>query len=468
MSMGSSTQQADQDNDLFTLLDDNDSVTEIELSDVEIVATREAPPLRRAGSSSREDLLEGDRALVALLETQADREGADLVPAVKFGKRSAELMEHARAVRARRIQARIDEASAEALKECQQMLVNVADAGNMMHLVPAEVKKMNDVSLEDKAGRLVMRAVTMPRTHQKPQARYHVGVATKTLADAVIKQETQWIEQVLFPAPDSERSGRVVETLAVCHQFDEATQKCRSMLPPRQWKGLVLSSAPRSVQMMVQSGEVHVWHTNPANLEDLIYEQEPWICKSVIVRRQTADSILEALFMRMALPLGDVEKCKAMLEVAHWIILNICCDRFSANLAAMRFIWSVIHHDIGSRMLPHVELCWSHGVSLAKSCAHETKEVVAACVSLSKMLKISKNVEELMEAMIQVLETKVWVIKNRRPDDDIERVQKLLEVIYGNPDTPKGAYLYKMKASGERIPSRLLLDIQQLTAEARL
>ena len=95
------------------------------------------------------------------------------------------------------------------------------------------------------------------------------------------------------------------------------------------------------------------------------------------------------------------------------VIIQFCTDRASANFAVVRYIFYILK-KLPITVLGHHELCWPHGVALAKG-RSATMKVVPAVLSLGKILRVGRDYRTAFEIAAEISKSNVVVSRRQRP-----------------------------------------------------
>ena len=341
----------------------------------------------------------------------------------------------------------------------------VAEGFNQLQmLVPGVARTFGQVHVRRTRADMAegIQLLALLPTSRDPAVRTAQRRAVSVVVAAALQQQRDWLDYVIAPSRhDGFQGGRCV-VLAYAHQFDEATQRCRALLPKGTWEGLRCSLGPQAVHMMLQQCLCSVWTSSSSRGEAMC--TEPWFCMPLLLRQQNADAILDGLIRRMAINIEDKEKLINTLRVVDAIFLQFGADRFSANLVALSYVWYMCWLHFPA-VYPHFEPCWSHGVSLAKCAAYEMKPVIAAAGSLSSLLRKSRNVCELRSAMVRVVKRSVVVRYEPMPPEVRARTEKVLSAVYGDVAED---YQYHQRGDGRLRRTMLRQDLDDIACVACL
>ena len=204
----------------------------------------------------------------------------------------------------------------------------------------------------------------------------------------------------------------------------------RPFLPQSAWKGVTLSHAQQVVHFMLQHGEfiASVLRVD----KDVELHTEPWFCKPLGLRRQTADHLADAWLRRFPWDFESAQSFVAVANAVDVLLVQFGADRFSVNFTGLSWLFSLIVEKQLSNVWPHLEMCWSHGMSLAKASVHDIKEVSSPTLSFTNLLRQSNNIDELLVALMRTIEDSVVVVRAPRPQDVTDRVDLFLTSVYGD------------------------------------
>ena len=138
-------------------------------------------------------------------------------------------------------------------------------------------------------------------------------------------------------------------------------------------------------QVMMPSGRFRT-HT----CEGAVAESEPYLCRALLLERQTGDHLLAGLLRLHPWPFDDVAKIQLLCDGGlRVIILTFAHDRASANFVVLRWLWQQIAAVplATCPIFPHAEACSLHGIHLVKHRPSVGKLVLGACFSWTRLLR---------------------------------------------------------------------------------
>ena len=143
---------------------------------------------------------------------------------------------------------------------------------------------------------------------------------------------------------------------------------------------------------------------------------EPIFARGLILAEQTADFLLQGLSRGMPIwfdqPTQFVQSCTP----PDALILNFACDRASANLKAVQWIWAQIASlPAGPRIFPHLELCGAHGIHLAKCKPTGSKTIVSGMHSLCVSLRQWRFGQALRDAILSIVRERCRMVRAPPP-----------------------------------------------------
>jgi hypothetical protein len=247
-------------------------------------------------------------------------------------------------------------------------------------------------------------------------------------------------------------------------QWDETSQKMTSVAAFKFGKGVRHSKGAVSMQTMMASGTMCSFVFEEKVL--LAEEVEPWFVRARVLQGQTGDHILEGLLREFPVPIENKDEASRMMSTCDVFLLSLGADRAAANDKVLAYIWDQIHHDLPLCILPHVEPCGAHGVALVKGRSTPLKAVTAAAHSLTRLLRIQKNIDGIRASVLNVVSGLVRVRRMSRPAIFDERAQSLIDSIFGDDESK--SYLYHVGHDGSLHKSQFLLDIEDLCSVINL
>ena len=234
------------------------------------------------------------------------------------------------------------------------------------------------------------RVAFLPTIRGKHSARKAQTIASSLVAKCVLSQQEAWFARVFRPAAEagaSPRSSGLVpaEVKVFTWQWDETSQRVRSMLPNK-LRSERLSHAKVSVQIMMQSGLLSTFDVGEGCCA--LVSSHEWLCRGLMLGKQTADFILEGMAGAMPFFFDEEQEVLRLCEGASPLIVSLCCDRAAANFRACAWLWRQMASPLlRRRVLPHIEPCALHGVSLVKCRATGGKALIAAMASLGCLMR---------------------------------------------------------------------------------
>ena len=103
----------------------------------------------------------------------------------------------------------------------------------------------------------------------------------------------------------------------------------------------------------------------------------------------------------MPFQIGDADRVNELAAELEHLLLAWGCDRASVNIAMFKEFWDIIHHEVDNCVLPHLELCGSHGVSLSKARAPGLKEITVLTHNFGRLCRQGKNLDALRTSIYQ-------------------------------------------------------------------
>ena len=132
----------------------------------------------------------------------------------------------------------------------------------------------------------------------------------------------------------------------------------------------------------------------------------------------------------LPLPMSDL---RAMLEYSSKcdvLALAFSCDRAAANFVVAAWFFRQVQ-KLPCSVLPHVEPCAAHGVSLAKNRCRLGQQIATALNSLSKQLRVFRFQDAFREQIVRIVEQGVVVHHAERPAEFVEIVPFDSDFVWG-------------------------------------
>ena len=128
------------------------------------------------------------------------------------------------------------------------------------------------------------------RNHTARTAQVH---AIDLVAHVAMKQQKHYVAGMLGLQSDQEQpqAFRVGQIVALSWQWDETSQRMKTLIPNTVMRGEVLRSGGVQVQVIGQHGRAQMYFTRTSEVTD----SQPFICQPMLIAEQTVDGILEAL-----------------------------------------------------------------------------------------------------------------------------------------------------------------------------
>lgn len=170
------------------------------------------------------------------------------------------------------------------------------------------------------------------------------------------------------------------------------------------------------------------------------------------------DCLLEALLRDSPLPFSDLTKLREATGNCDAFVLSLACDRASVNFSIANYLFSQVR-QLPRHVLPHLEPCGAHGVSLAKERGGLGKECATVLNSLSRQLRFQRFQDALREIIVQMVRAELVIRHEPRPEAHSQRAASLFQSLFGGPDA---AYLYRVDKAGKRHEKPMLRLIRSL------
>ena len=213
--------------------------------------------------------------------------------------------------------------------------------------------------------------------------------------------------------------------------WDETTQKVKG-------KHLNLLAGERqpegktSAQIIVQRGRMSRYEYDGHNNSHRTVS-EPLLARAMVLPSTAADFLLEAVLKAYPFDVKDRDEVAKVAAGPDLVVLTFCTDRASGNLLALKYIWQQLRSEnIPRNIVPHAEPCSAHGVALVKAKSTGVKEVIGGCSSLSGLMRQWKFTGALRDELIQLVRTRLRVVTNARPAEQMASSRRLVEQVFGS------------------------------------
>ena len=394
----------------------------------------------------------------ALLDVDADgaRPGdGDIVPATevqpvlqreRFVQRGARLCEHMRlAKRLKHAETAVVEAKVQAQRTTQALEIAVRIPG-VAQMVGMVQPRAFDLPKAKVYQQLACSARASGRSNKK------VGVgqarACALIAEfGLLCQSSNARELLTEP---NEFGRRSVCVLSV--QWDEASQRLEPLLR-HMMPGMRQTKVQTATPVMMMSGMVH----RSSDGESSLVASMPWFARGLRLEGLTANDLLEGLARGMPAFVDSPLVLEAARHHAT-VILHFACDRARANIKALSFVFQYVKERLPENVLPFVEFCGCHGVAIAKTRSYKKTQLCNAAFSLSRLLRVSRNLSGLRDSIIERVERELVVEARPRPSELQRRASDFIELMYGVGFDDD--YIWKELPNGKRVKTQFHHDLQ--------
>ena len=411
------------------------------------VAPVAAAPLPRLVGPEGEDLAE----LQQLIQ--------HVEPPPSFPRRSAELLAHARKVKAKR---RADgELEAAVVKrqaaETKLAVVNIMSPSLSRSLC---IKSNNRVVDASALSLVRLKLACSPRAKGS-----HLGSQAKTqnrcarqVAACLLQLQADYVQRSAVPDGPLVLGAAPERVLCCSVQWDETSQKLRPI-----WRALPVGARASHLQcgaqVMVLSGGIHLGTQSSDGHFHL--ESHAWHVKPLRLEQQSADYLLEALFRSLPLHIDDPELLSDIERHNTAFLIVIGVDRASPNTSACNWLCDWLYHARQQRRcLLHAEPCGVHGCALVKGRSSALKRISSALYSFTRWVRIGRNLQSLSEGLSYTVSQRLVVRETARHPAGKTRSLSIIKAIYGDLTSE---YLWReSKRTGDKEKTTLLLDLEAL------
>ena len=186
------------------------------------------------------------------------------------------------------------------------------------------------------------------------------------------------------------------------------------------------------------------------------------IAAGLLLKEQTADFLLEGLSRRMPSWFDKLTELRSLCVRGPLLVLLFSCDRASPSFKACAWIWQQLAKpSVGRQILPHLEPCALHAVQLVKCRPGAGCSAVATLSTLSGLMRQWRFSSALRDGIITHVKSRLRIAREPRPEVDRLRARSVLKALQMGDDQE---WLYRRDASGERVPSRTLQDLEAVAA----
>ena len=265
---------------------------------------------------------------------------------------------------------------------------------------------------------------------QKTQAR-----AASYVARALVTTQGAFAARALgvppFGVDDDPLDRDGPDIACISWQWDEATQKCRSLLG--KWiPGEQKAAGQISTQVMMQHGSITLYSRSGSMYATI--SSEPFVCRALFLDRINGESLLEGLLRLHPVPFEDTGKLKEMAMEERVKIFTFSHDRASANYTVLQWIFDQVAttKDIPT-LFVHAEPCALHGFQLVRMRPALGKTVMGATYSFTRFLRCWRSSEGWRKEIIKELDRRLSITMDPRGDDVETRHAQILDILFG-PD----------------------------------
>lgn len=286
------------------------------------------------------------------------------------------------------------------------------------------------------------------------------------VAECLLSVQRDAITQGVLGARDLSAHGKIeYRVVGFTFQYDETSPKLRPV--SSNVAGLRQTRQQTGSQVMVLSGSFITGEFRRSSLDgrwDLFYEKHPWHARSMRLKSQDADYLVQGLVQGCPFELMSFNAIEEALSRNDIILLRGTLDRAAANMLSMKVVCDWIWHDLArfrGHVMLHVEPCGLHGCALVKQRCPQAKYLSAAMCSLTRWLRISNNFEALASAVARKVSEMIHICEEPRPEGNLEMSRRSLQLVYG-PFSQD--YFWSVDESGTRKKKSLLEDLEACCA----
>lgn len=157
----------------------------------------------------------------------------------------------------------------------------------------------------------------------------------------------------------------------------------------------------------------------------------------------------------------DVSQMTTAAGKCKHLVVCMCSDRASANFAMLGTLWGALDAPgMPLNVYPFIEPCAAHGIALTKARPRDAKsDFVKVSHTLSTLMRQNRFATGLRDAIVSVLEEKLEIRYEPRPDENREKTKQIMGWLFGDE---RQDHLYVKGPNGQRKPGRLLQDVEEL------
>lgn len=395
-----------------------------------------------------------------------DDEEADLAAIVEIGmmvqpqpkqhpQRSWQLCEKARAAKALK-RARLAHESEERRREdAERRLDHVASTSS--HVSALVGIRARRAPMDSGRAATVAQLAFRPAIRGSDVLRQSQNQAVSLTASFLMDMQNKFAESLflkLAPAAPEAHPSFVAHVLG--WQWDETSQHLRA--PFSQPLGLTVSFAGQGVQVMMQAGRMVSYHV--VDGDGRVCSQDPFFCRALLVQRTRADDLISGMLRRFPFDITDPATVHAVSNRCDIFILAFTMDRVSANFGVLHWLFTLLCGEgMPRNLLPFAEPCAPHGVALVKGRLCVEGSVVAPSHTFSALMRNTRFVGALRDAMLGVLRSKLRIARCPRPEASVASSLRLADALLGGLEAE---WLYTKGDDGRKTPGSLLRDVRAL------
>jgi len=275
-------------------------------------------------------------------------------------------------------------------------------------------------------GKVLQRSACLGRlrrgqdTGAGPQERHRY--CSVLLRAALERRQQASLARMLFPA---EHAPRVL-TLSL--QWDETSQRMRPARHLLQRLGVALSEGQASnAQCMVFRADL--WSDDATTGQAA---HCPVLRRCLRLDAQHSNALAEGVLQQLPLALEDADQALRLKAAHAMVLVSIGMDRASANWGVARYLTDLTHRQaMRDRLLVWAEPCNLHGVALVRSRCQCSKRLASALYSLSRWLRLSRNLDAFTRALHETVAARVQVVEEPRPDHLRQQATRVVQALFG-------------------------------------
>ena len=396
-------------------------------------------------------------------------------PVRKYGQRSWQLLEKARAAKRQKAvqEAMGAEAKARAKAEAALSLAHAVHPVIMSGLgVSPPGSSLGGAPMDEHKASLLQVVALQPPIHSKgygptvKSQRRAVGAIVRTLCNKMVEYTDGLFEGIFYDgAGNSDAIGchARMDIKSLSWQWDETAQRCKQILQQQSRIAGVRASRERtSVQVMMQSGRVRVHSGTSGD----VMSSEGIFCRASFLPTTAANNLLASFLPNYPLALEDDHLLLRVSQRTAFLVLQFAHDRASSNYAMLKYLWQrLVRPSVPVNIAPYSEACFLHGFALCKTRPSFGRDLVKSGFSLTRLLRNWRDLQAWRLELLTLVSSNMKVCRAQMPATSRAFNSAVQGALFG-PDDSK--WLWVTTKDGHLQKSQLLCDVEAVVQHLEL